>query len=53
VYGNTLRASKFLQALRVSIAETHSTFTICPKRSDGCGDLERVSAFVFKAFDFI
>jgi len=34
VYGNTLRASKFLQALRVSIAETHSTFTISPK-ADG------------------
>jgi hypothetical protein len=31
VYGNTLRASKFLQALRVSIAETLSTFTISPK----------------------
>ena len=40
-------------ALRVSIAETLSTSTICPKRSDGCGDLEWVSAFVFKAFDFI
>jgi len=24
----------------VSIAETHSTFTICPKQSDGSGDLE-------------
>jgi len=50
-----LRESDFYQnhALRVSIAETLSTFTICPKRSDGSGDLERVSAFVFKAFDFI
>ena len=48
-----LRDSDFSQnhALRVSIAETHSTFTICPKRSDGSGDLERVSAFFFKAFD--
>ena len=35
----------------MSIAETHSTFTISPKQSDGCGDLERVSAFAFKALD--
>jgi len=34
-----------LQALRVSIAETLSTFTISPKRSDGLGWRERVSAF--------
>lgn len=48
-----LRESDFFQdhALRVSIAETHSTFTISPKLSDGCGDLERVSTFIFKAFD--
>jgi hypothetical protein len=45
-----LRDSDFSQnhALRVSIAETHSTFTICPKRSDGSGDLERVRAFVLR-----
>jgi len=43
VFGNTLRASKFLQALRVSIAETPSTFTISPKGlPDGWGDLEGV-----------
>jgi len=29
----------------VSIAETLSTSTISPKRSDGCGGFERVRAF--------
>jgi hypothetical protein len=33
-----------MQALRVSIAETLSTFTISPKQSDGCGDLEGVES---------
>jgi len=31
VFGNTLRAGNFLQALRVSIAETLSTITISPE----------------------
>jgi len=39
VYGNTLRASKFLQALRVSIAETLSTFTISPSKARDVGNL--------------
>ena len=34
------KSRQFLQALRVSIAETPSTFTICIKRSvDAVGDL--------------
>ena len=42
-----LRESDFFQnrALRVSIAETHSTFTISPKRSDGCGNLSELSTY--------
>lgn len=43
----------------MSIAETLSTFTISPSKARGCGDLERVRAFitsyiiVLLIFDFI
>ena len=39
------KSKQTLHALRVSIAETLSTFTISPKGlPDGCGDLERVES---------
>jgi len=37
--------ANFLQALRVSIAETLSTFTISPSKARDVGGLERVRAF--------
>ena len=47
VFGNTLRASNFLQALWVSIAETLSTFTISPKGlPDGWCELEWVESIL-------
>ena len=36
----------------MSIAETLSTFTICPKRSDGSGGLERGEIIALYALDF-
>ena len=42
------KSKQFLQALRVSIAETLSTFTISPKGlPDGCVIVERVWAYYF------
>ena len=41
------KSKHFLQALRVSIAETLSTFTISPKGlPDGCVNVERVEIII-------